>query len=146
MGLTIKSPNSSIDVSYGGFYRLRSGIASMVSAEFGETYDTLFDHPSADEEKAIVERLNCMIAEYETAHGNALDPVFEFLFASDTDGALDCAGCVTLKKLICADPQKRSRLEALLIGYAGWEHPATGADFMCLLNECVRERRALEWF
>ena len=100
MGLTIKSPNSSIDVSYGGFYRLRSGIAQMISAEFGEAYDTLFDHPSADEEKAIVERLNCMIAEYESTHGAKYDRVFEFLFAPDTGGALSYGGCRTLQALI----------------------------------------------
>lgn len=48
MGLTIKSPNSSIDVSYSGFYRMRSAIAGMVSAEFGKDYDALLDHPSEE--------------------------------------------------------------------------------------------------
>lgn len=46
MGVTIKSPNSSIDVSYGGFYRLRSTIASMISAEFGKDYDALLESVS----------------------------------------------------------------------------------------------------
>lgn len=46
MGLTIKSPNSSIDVSYSGFYRLRSGIARMISAEFGKDYDALLESVS----------------------------------------------------------------------------------------------------
>lgn len=145
MGVTIKSPNSSIDVSYGGFYRLRSGIAQMISAEFGEAYDTLFDHPSADEEKAIVERLNCMIAEYESTHGAKYDRVFEFLFAPDTGGALSYGGCRTLQALILMS-RSGEWFNALLIGYAGWERPATGADFMRLLDECARERKALKWF
>ena len=145
MGLTIKSPNSSIDVSYSGFYRLRSAIASMVSTEFGEAYDALLDRPSEEEEKAISERLNRMIAEYESALGEKYDRVFEFLFAPDVAGVLSYGGCRTLQALILAS-RSAEWFNALLIGYAGWERPATSADFMCLLNECVRERRALEWF
>lgn len=145
MGLTIKSPNSSIDISYGGFYRLRSAIASMISAEFGEAYDALFDHPSEEEEKAISERLNRMIAEYVSAHGAKYDRVFEFLFAPDTGGALSYGGCRTLQALILTSCGAEW-FDALLIGYAGWERPATGADFMRLLDECVRERKALKWF
>lgn len=145
MGLTIKSPKSNIDVSYSGFYRLRSAIASMISAEFGEAYDALLDHPSEEEEKAISERLNRMIAEYENAHGAKYDRVFEFLFAPDTGGALSYGGCQTLQALILAS-RNAEWFHALLIGYAGWEHPATGADFMRLLDECGRERKALKWF
>ena len=145
MGLTIKSPNSSIDVSYGGFYRLRSTIASMISAEFGEAYDALLDHPSEEEEKAISERLNRMIVEYETAHGAKYDRVFEFLFAPDTGGALSHGGCRTLQALILMS-RSSEWFHALLIGYAGWERPATGADFMRLLDECARERKPLKWF
>lgn len=145
MGLTIKSPNSSIDVSYGGFYRLRSTIASMISAEFGEAYGALFDRPSEEEEKAISERLNRMIAEYERVHGEKYDRVFEFLFAPDTGGALSYGGCRTLQALILAS-RNAERFNALLIGYASWERPATGADFMRLLDECARERKPLKWF
>lgn len=145
MGLTIKSPKSSIDVSYSGFYRLRSAIASMVSEEFGEAYDALFDHPSEEEEKAISERLNRMIDEYENAHGAKYDRVFEFLFAPDIGGALSYGGCRTLQALILTS-HRGEWFHALLIGYAGWEHPATGADFMRLLDECARERKALKWF
>lgn len=145
MGLTIKSPKSSIDSTYGGFYRLRSAIAGMVSAEFGKDYGALFDHPSEEEEKAILKRLNCMIAEYESAHGAKYDRVFEFLFAPDTGGVLSYGGCRTLQALILTSHSSEP-LDALLIGYAGWERPATGADFMRLLDECVRERKALKWF
>lgn len=145
MGLTIKSPKSNIDVSYGGFYCLRSTIASMISAEFGKDYDALFDHPSEEEEKAILERLNRMIAEYESAHGAKYDRVFEFLFAPDTGGTLSPSGCRTLQALILIS-RSGEWFNALLIGYAGWERPATGADFMRLLDECVRERKALKWF
>lgn len=145
MGLTIKSPNSSIDVSYGGFYRLRSAIASMVSAEFGEAYDALFNRPSEEEEKVISERLNRMISEYESVHGAKYDRVFEFLFAPDTGGVLSYGGCRTLQALILTS-NSGEWFNALLIGYAGWEHPATGADFMRLLDECARERKALKWF
>lgn len=35
-----------LDVSYGGFYRLRSAIASVVSAEFGKYYGALFESVS----------------------------------------------------------------------------------------------------
>ena len=145
MGLTIKSPNSSIDVSYGGFYRLRSTIASMISAEFGEAYDALLAHPSEEEAKAISERLNRMIVEYETAHDAKYDRVFEFLFAPDTGGALSHGGCRTLQALILMS-RSSEWFHALLIGYAGWERPATGADFMRLLDECARERKPLKWF
>ena len=145
MGLTIKSPNSSIDVSYGGFYRLRSAIAYMISDEFGKAYDALFDRPSEEEEKSISERLNRMIAEYESAHGAKYDCVFEFLFAPDTGGALSYGGCRTLQALILMS-HSGEWFNALLIGYAGWERPATGADFMRLLDECGRERKPLKWF
>lgn len=134
MGLTIKSPNSSIDVSYGGLYRLRSAIASMVSAEFGEAYDALFNRPSEEEEKVISERLNRMISEYESVHGAKYDRVFEFLFAPDTGGTLSYGGCRTLQALILTS-RGSEWFHALLIGYAGWERPATGADFMGILNK-----------
>lgn len=146
MGVTFASPMRSIDITYSGMARLRCCIVHMISAEFCAQYAAFFDHQCDGETDAVTARLNDMIAEYELAHGDECDPVFEFLFASDADGILDCAGCDALKKLISADPQKHSELESLRIGYEGWAHPATGADFMRLLDESAEAQTALTWY
>lgn len=121
-------------------------VLADAALEAGAQYAAFFDHQCDGETDAVTARLNDMIAEYELAHGDECDPVFEFLFASDADGILDCAGCDALKKLISADPQKHSELESLRIGYEGWAHPATGADFMRLLDESAEAQTALTWY
>ena len=60
MGLTIYANGDEyrFDMSYGSFFRLRAQVATLLSEEFGKTYNSMRGFHTADEYKAIDKKLD----------------------------------------------------------------------------------------
>ena len=101
MGVSIHSKGSekNFDMGYGGFFLLRSNIASAMDKEFGEAYKKLVAYSPLSEDFAKYDSLAQEIIErnhLEENFGNVLD----FLYAPDTDGRISYQTCKEIFDII----------------------------------------------
>ena len=134
MGLTIHSPNNSIDMSASGFMKLRRTIAFLFNTEVGKHYDKL---------RYLITDGDCDKYDRETEklvqkYGN--DWLFEFLYASDIEDKLTYGKCRKLLELI-GDYD-----DDICYGYAGLPDCAKMRDFKEILSDCVTNKRQMIWY
>lgn len=141
MSITIKnSQESSVEIGYFGFYKLRRKIAELAAPDIFNAYSMLPDIKSEDEKKDYNQYLNRLEKKYS---GDSRSLVLEFLYASDCDGKMDAEHCKAVYDLIkdCKDETQYGYVDR-----AVWEIPATIATFADILREAVEDGDGIEWY
>ena len=136
MGLTISSPNKSIDMSASGFMRLRSTISFLFSPELGKHYDNL-RHLVTDGDYYKYDRKT---EELANKSGSKWYWLFDFLYESDIKGKLTYSKCQKLLDLIGDYDDNIS------YGYVACPDCAKFKDFKNILEDCVLNKYQMEWY
>lgn len=138
MGLTISSPNKSIDVSAAGFMRLRRRVAYCYDEELGRHYENLMSCETEEDYNNYSKKTNELFSNFLCNHANPTW-LFSFLYASDLEGKLSYGNCTKLLKIIvdCDDN--------IILGYAGSPGCATMKDFKQILVDCSLNKRQMKW-
>lgn len=141
MGITIKSPNHSIDMGYGGLLRLRRTVASLCPNEIRKHYYYLLDNLihlqyHKEEADAYDERTDILYRKYKKQYGKVID----FLYASDCEAKLSYG---TAKQLLDVIGDYD---DSIIYGYAGWgDAAARFKDFKEILMDCYLSKKQLIW-
>ena len=138
MGLTIRGNfkgSPEWDMGYITFGLLRMNIAKAINKEYGDHYQEMYYHPSAD-----FTEFNKETARLEKKHKLSMRTT-DFLWISDADGRLSPFKCKALLDAIANYEDKA------LYGYIGRgrENCMTIQDFKDLLQECYEKRCYLLW-
>lgn len=103
MGISLyansKYVSQKFDMSYGGFFALRSQIANAFDKEFGEHYSQLLKAScsfSGDTE-TFNKKMNRILADKRF---NEKDDILDFFFASDCEGTISYQTCKKLYDII----------------------------------------------
>lgn len=136
MGLTISSPNKSIDMSASGFMRLRTTIAYLHSVELGKHYDLLRKCNTPEE----YDKYDSETVRLANNAGSKFYWLFDFLYESDIEGKLTYGKCHKLLDLI-GDYD-----DDICYGYAGLPDCAKFKDFKDILSDCVQNKRQMTWY
>lgn len=146
MGLSIncrKGGTTSLDVSVGGFAQLRNLVAKLSGKEFGEHNATLSDGLriyDSQERKAFYDAFDAKTMELLKRHKVSWG-IVDFCVQSDCDGSIGMRSCRMVLRALDSDTSGKD----MIIGYAGWEHPARVSDFKELLREGIETRGGIEW-
>lgn len=99
MGITITAvnPKYEFDTGYFGFFQLRKEIAFALDEEFGRNYDDLV-HCHTQEEYAENDKVANRIIRKN--HLDRYADVLDFLYMSDSVGAVDYKTCGNILRLI----------------------------------------------
>lgn len=141
MGLTIENKNSSIDLSYTGFARLRTKIAYLHSKELGKFYDELVNAiPMFGKEREIFlkdyeKRLSTIDEELNVSHY-----LLDFLYADDFEATMSVKHCRRIWNII------KNCDENFSIGYVGRKDCAMFFDFKRIVKECRDKNIQMYWF
>lgn len=141
MSITIRNnQESSIEIGYFGFYRLRRKIAELAATDIFNAYSMLPDVKSETEKKEYSQYLNRLEKKYSD---DSRSLVLDFLYASDCDGKMDAGHCEAVYNLIkdCKDETQYGYVDR-----AAWEIPATIATFADLLREAVEDGEGIKWY
>ena len=136
MGITIGNKTSSIDMGYGGFYKLRCDIAGVFGEKFKKLYVDWIDRKYTNEEGNAV--IKDMYDRGELTDQD--DLIIEFLFACDCDGKLSYEGCKRLYELIKDYGNNNEKY-----GYTELDDCATFADFKEIVKDCSENHWTMEW-
>ena len=141
MSIIIKnSQESSIEIGYFGFYRLRRRIAELAAPDIFNAYSMVPDVKSETEKKEYSQYLNRLEKKYSD---DSRSLVLDFLYASDCDGSMDAEHCKAIYDLIkdCDDKTQYGYVDR-----AAWDIPATIATFADLLREAAEDGKGIEWY
>lgn len=139
MGVTIHSPNFSIDMGYFGFERLRQKIADLTAKDIGEHYKALLGGAAGKENDVWIESYNRKTEELAEKYNGRYNKILNFLYAPDCDGKVSYGTCKDMLHVI-GDYD-----DNILYGYAGRPDCAKFADFRKLLEDCVENKKPLRW-
>ena len=130
MSTTISSKTKSITLGGSGFKRLRSKVAELSGEEIKQHYDNLtqFLCISIRHRKAFFEDYDRKTEELVEKYKN-LEPVFDFLYASDCSAEFSSEECRCIWEII------KDYGDDISYGYPGREDCAKFADF----NEIIKE-------
>ena len=140
MSTTISSKTKSITLGGSGFKRLRSKVAELAGGEIKKHYDKLnqFLCISIRHRKAFFEdydrRTEELIEKYKD-----LEPVFDFLYASDCSAEFSPEECQCIWEVI------KDYDDDISYGYPEREDCAKFADFKEIVKECVDIGCELKW-
>lgn len=142
MGLTIASKRSSIDMSYGGFMKLRRKTAELIGPMISSIYEEMNDIMwwPYDERAKAIEKHNEKLGDLYKMSTPPYKAVIDFLYKSDTEGELSYRKCKYLLSFL------EDKDIDLVVGYIGRPDHATFKDFVRLLTECVEDKSKLEWY
>ena len=140
MGATFKGPSTKITIGYGAMFRMRADIARLADEELGRHYDHLLSLGNQQEYDAYDRKTEEIAQRYARKHGRNAVKIFSFLYAPDSQGQITYGCCKELLKVIA--PCERFR--ETVYGYVG-VCSETGADFIYLLEECVKNKKPLRW-
>ena len=141
MGITIKSPNYSIDLGYGGFLRLRRTVASLCPEEIRDHYNYLLDNIThlsyhKDEYDKYDARTEEIYNRYKKSYGKVMD----FLYAPDICAKFTYGTAKQLLNVI-GDYDDNE-----IYGYAGWgEHAARFKNFKEILEDSYINKKPFKW-
>lgn len=141
MGVTIGSPNYSIDLGYGGFNILRKKVAELTGSEIGQHYKKLNDGIFLSCEAKIKffkdynEKISELAEKYSIPHG-----ILDFLYASDCDGEISAEKCKEIYEII------KDYDDNILYGYCAKNDCAMFKDFKNIVKDCVDNQCKMEWF
>lgn len=140
MGISIGNCKHSIDMTYGGFYRLRNKIAELLNEDFGKLYHEWTDispyNTMTDEQGN--ERLAQLYADHKIKDED--DVILDFLFQSDCAGKVSYQVCKKLYKVV------EDYDDDFCYGYPGRPDYATFKEFKEILVECYKNRWILKWY
>jgi len=146
MGVTMKSPKSSVDMSYFGFARLQRDIAYMADMALGELVVIGRKVHTSEEAQCFEEEAAEQMQAYTLVHGQRSGKIADFLFAEDCGGSVTYGCCQELLKVLTASNDREKQFAYTVYGYAGWgKDAARGEDFIRLLRECADAKKPLRW-
>ena len=143
MGVTIHGINSSIDLPYSAFARLRMDVAGRCPEDIATHYKYLIDHipEILHDEKEAAEYDAETEALFEKYKSKGYTKVLSFLHASDADADFGYGTAKQLLKLF------ESGYEDKVIGYAGWgDKAARLSDFIRILQDAAETKTRWGWY
>lgn len=140
MGVTFKGPSAKITIGYGTMFRMRADIAEIADKELGQHYEHLLSLRNQQEYDAYDRKTEEIAQRYAREHGRNAVKIFSFLYAPDERGKITYGCCKELLKVIA----QNERFQETVYGYVG-AGSETGADFIRLLEECVKNKNPLRW-
>lgn len=135
--LTSRKSNYSFYMGYGGFYNLRTNIASAFDKELGKAYaDTLMSltHP-----KEYTELINRILSDERFKDED--EDIVDFLFASDCEGKCGYKTCGKIYNLI-----KDIDFGGEIFTYAARSDGKDYEKLKLFLKECYQKRRTMIWY
>lgn len=141
MGVTIESPNCSIDIGYGGFYRLRQKIADLSNPALSYHYQKVLDGSSlyGENRKIFFEKYNKKTEAIKEQY-NIPDGIIDFLYLSDAGATLPVEECKELWNVI------KNIEDDFCIGYVGRKDCAMFSDFKDIVLDCIENNIYMCWF
>ena len=140
MGVSIKSPNHSVDIGYAAFAALRCNIAKLCPPEIRTHYIYLQDHYFDLIRSGSVEEYDETTKELQTKYHLKYGKVIDFLYASDSDASLSYGTCRQLLQVI----EKGSGNGIPLCNEANAESQVF-QKFVVLLRDCADSKKPLVW-
>lgn len=140
MGATFKGPSTKITIGYGAMFRMRADIAKIADEELGRHYEHLLSLGNQQEYDAYDRKTEEIAQRYARKHGRNAVKIFSFLYAPDIEGKITYGCCKELLKVIAPSQS----FQETVYGYVG-AGSETGADFIHLLEECVKNKKPLRW-
>lgn len=141
MGVTIKSPNYSIDLGSGGFMRLRRTVSELCPPEIRIHYAYLLDHYQEMLINGGMEKYDETTKGLRAMYHKRYGKVIDFLYASDCDAKLSYGTCKQLLQVIGDYDDER------VYGYAGLRDKAARfRDFKRILKDCYENKKPLIWY
>lgn len=126
MGVTIHSKNRSIDMGYGGFFRLRQTVARLANPELGKCYEQLMTISDEEINKCIDKN-------------RISTDICSFLFQPDCEGKLKVTECQRIFELI------KDYNDNFVYGYAGLPDAASFADFKAAVKDGIDSHSGIRW-
>lgn len=145
MGITLSGkPDSritvkSLDMSYGGFFRLRCMAAKQLNDEFYHLYRSMMNNRSDDDWKEFDERINNCIQHHKLDKTASDCKLLDFFFLSDCEGKITYGACKKLYELLKNEDDDQK------LGYVGKADCATMGDLKNLLLDIYKNKGRLEW-
>lgn len=142
MGVTLKSPNKSIDLGYGGFMMLRRKVAELTTEDIGEHYKYLsacpiFGQKEVDE---FYKNYDAKIATLSAKYNGAYDSILRFLYSSDCEAEIDVSICEEIYAII------KTYEDDIAYGYCGRKDCATFKDFKAIVKDCIDTNTKMCWY
>lgn len=138
MGLTLYGAGRRLDLSSGGFLRLRRRISDLCGEPWASHYRSLTDDGRHDKDgawfEAFDEKTQGLIAEKKISI-----KVVDFLLQSDMEGRIRYGACKELLKII-GDYD-----DDYCYGYAALPNQPRFSDFKALLQACADGKKDLYW-
>ena len=127
MGVTIESPNYSIDLGPAGFNRLRQKVADLTATDIAEHYSKLTDGMFlvGDERQKFMACYNKKIAELDAKYNEKY---------SNTEH------CKSIWEII------KDYNDDICYGYAGRSDCAKFSDFKDIVKDCIDKCTEMEWW
>lgn len=141
MGVTIGNTKRSIDMSYHGFYRLRSRVAHLINEELGMFYDELYENMKkfGKEREELMNAYDERLANADEEF-NVSEELLDFLYDSDCGGKVTPKQCRQIYKII------KDYDDDNAYGYTGRKDCAKFSDFKELVYDCARRNVHLRWY
>lgn len=143
MGVTIESPNYSIDMGYGGFNNIRKKVADLAGADIGQHYRGLETAPMFDfvgERTAFFKAYDAETQRISQKYHGEKDGILNFLYKPDSGSTLSAEDCKQVYEII------KDYDDDILYGYAGRPDCAKFKDFKQLVKDCIDNKTDMEWW
>ena len=138
MGITMKSPNHTISLGYGGFNMLRMKVAELSGKDIFEHYRYLMDNMfimSYGDFNNYDEKTELLSEKYQ----EKMNGILEFLYACDAYGSVSVSVCKDIYTIV------QDYDDDIIYGYPGRENPIKFKDFKEILNDCIMYDSELQW-
>lgn len=140
MGITLKSKNFSADMGYGGFFRFRSKVSSLINKEFGEHYEKLNEGSFlfGDERTVFFEKYDAKTK--DLIKSNVITPeIANFCYQSDCEGSIDQRQAKQIYEKI------KDYNDDVCYGYAGRSDCAMFSDLKTIFKDCAENGKKIKW-
>jgi hypothetical protein len=140
MGISVLSKNKSIDVTYGGFHKLRKHIVEASNnkqlIDLYDEFDLLYSKGTDKDLHNYDRKVNEFI---HLQTDNDFINLIRFSYLPDSDGNITKSQCESLLKYISED------CIDFVIGFTGRSEPAKYMDFKNILIDGI-ENNGIRWY